>query len=718
MTEGVDDQSERRGPGALTPRGTVLRAQTGGFSDQVDRLAEAVAAAGDRLRLPPEMVWAARRLVDLESGLASERAAALMLVVVASQLAQQRGSTRLQLPERGGALVDEIEQAVGEVETEQASEEVWPVRPVERVLAGLEEGVFPTLVGRPGAYRPLIWDGGRLYHHQLLTYELDLVRQCRAHIDREVEAPGESAVEAALNSLESAMPTLPGGEMLALNPLQRLAVVTPVYEPLTLITGGPGTGKTSIVMSLLRLMARLEVEPESMAVAAPTGKAANRLGEAIRADLAGIESLPKVDGALQRRLPQAKTLHRLLGYSPSRDEFRFGEHNLLDAGLVVVDEASMVDLFMMRQLFAAVRPGSRLVLIGDADQLPAVENGAVFRDLIPEEMAYGLGTRTAFVKILEGGGDESVDAGEGMPTRRSTVELERSYRVEATGAGEAILSLADAVRRGASDLEMVATSTEVDEWAGEEASGVARIGFEGGAMPERMLERWWSAFGSLEAAAGVAGVRAESLTVQRRQAEEAAGWTAESQALLESLFSWHRRGKLLCITRVFETGADALNRWCHRRFVEEVGRRLTWLAGEPVMMTQNDYNLDLFNGDMGVVIFEREAGAESGRRKKVAFEGRDGFRLVDLNRVKDRLQRSYAMTVHKSQGSEFDHVGLVLPTAERKALPLLTREILYTGITRARRSVTVFGDHEVLTTGAGRGMFRDTGVVERLTGSM
>ncbi len=449
---------------------------------------------------------------------------------------------------------------------------------------------------------------------------------------------------------------------------QRIAAATAVLRRLCVISGGPGTGKTTTVIRILALL--LAQQPEiRIALAAPTGKAAARMQEAIRAAKDRV-ALPD---AVRARIPdEASTIHRLLGARPGSSRLRHDRSRPLALDALVVDEASMVDLALMAKLVAALPTAARLVVLGDRDQLASVEAGAVLADLCGATPGFS----DAFRQQLEAITAETIPHGQASVSsmRDAVVLLTRSHRFTPTSG---IGRLAAAVNRG-------------------DGAGVLAILRDPGSDDVR-----WRSDGSL---AELVGVAADGYAAYLELV--AAG------AAAEDIFAAFRRFRVLCAHRRGPWGVETLN----GRVEEELRRRLVvepeldWYAGRPVLVTQNDYALGLFNGDVGIAL----ADPEMPERLRVAFEtARGGVRRLAPTRL-PMHEPVWAMTAHKSQGSEFDRVLLALSADDS---PLVTRELVYTGITRARQAVAVWGSDAVLLAGVARRLVRSSGLREALWGS-
>lgn len=655
----------------LSPFGVARRAlvEPTPLEGWLERVAGAAAQGFD---VGPEQVALAWEVVGWQDGLDEPDRKALALLVLAALVTQARGSTRL--PVRGAEGRAVLERLLaGLVPPEEVAGHL------ARIAALVDGRAAGQVLGGPDDRRPLLLDGDHLYHEKLLRSE---VRFAASMADRLARVPAPAfepaAVEAALADV-LARPAVAGDRPVELSAEQRRAVLAAVARPLSVISGGPGTGKTSIVVSLLRALCRLGVASHEVALAAPTGKAAQRLGESISRGLATLRDPGEADRLLVERRPEPQTIHRLLGTSADGSWVKHHEGNRLEQRVVIVDEASMIDLHLVERLVRAVRPDARLVILGDARQLPSVGAGAVLRDLID-------------VPALE----------------PCAVRLTRNYRMNPDDpSGRAVLSLAQRIspeRAGPTGpLEEVLTlRATADEVAFDRAEGLFDAGGARGLT--RFLERWY--------AGRVASLEGFDDLVSRAYDFRDGAFDAESQAALAALFAHYERSRLLCVTRVARTGALAVNellRALHRAR-RRTKERFERAPGEPVLVLANDYEKRLWNGDQGVALWVR---AEEARPRLAAvFRSGAGFVPFPVELLRGQLDPCFAMTVHKSQGSEFDHVALVLP--EQDLPHLLTREILYTAVTRARRSVVLVGRREVLAAGAQRTIERFSGAGERL----
>jgi len=497
---------------------------------------------------------------------------------------------------------------------------------------------------------PLVFDGERLYLRRYWRDETVVAASIRAR------AAGTRAVDVA--KVHSWLDLLFFSQRASEQPnWQKLACAVALRGSVAIITGGPGTGKTYTVARLLALLFATapDAARQRIALAAPTGKAAARLKQSIDKALSELaervgEALPLRQ--LTERMGAARTLHSLLGARPDTRSFAHHAGNPLDVDVLIVDEASMVHLEMMASLLDALPPGAMLVLLGDKDQLASVEAGAVLGDLCHDAQRGGYSMDTAdYVRIASGETLPAEFLGGAGPLAQQTVMLRHSRRF-----GGPIGQLALAVNAGDADgAEAVLRSGDNAEqvrWI-EHAHQhhVVNLALEG---YEPYLE----------------------LLVDRPQGSTHEDWVRSVLGRFEAF-------RILCAVREGEWGVSGLNTAIEQR-LEAAGllrRGGEWYVGRPVMVTRNDYGTGVFNGDIGLTLSDP---ARPGSLRVYFMEG-DAVRSVLATRLRN-VETAFAMTVHKSQGSEFRHTVLVLPEDRHG---ILTRELVYTGITRASAEFTL-----------------------------
>ena len=465
---------------------------------------------------------------------------------------------------------------------------------------------------------------------------------------------------------------------------QKVACAVALRARLSVITGGPGTGKTYTAARLLALLLALHEgdSPLRVALAAPTCKAAARLKQSIDNALTSLQDqVPEGSGldlnTLIARMGPARTLHSLLGARPDTRQFRHHAANPLDVDVLIVDEASMVHLEMMDALLQALPPTARLVLLGDKDQLASVEAGAVLGDLCRDAAAGRYSADTAqFVQTVAGQTlpAEYRSAGAAPLLAQQTVMLRQSRRFKG-----AIGQLALAVNRGDTHAaRAVLSGALVDD------SPRSRTPAEGGtphgasallalqpASPQVVCAL---ALGSSAKPSYADYLRLMQQVPSGQDAETHVNW-------VRSVLKAFERFRILCAVHQGEWGTQGLNAAVQKALADEDLLKVTgeWFAGRPVMVTRNDAQLGVFNGDVGVVLPNSEGTL------KVWFLDGEALRSVSVMRLA-QVETAFVMTVHKSQGSEFEHTALVLPPGGAE---VLSRELAYTGITRAREQFTL-----------------------------
>ncbi|PLX82690.1 MAG: exodeoxyribonuclease V subunit alpha [Desulfuromonas sp.] len=519
------------------------------------------------------------------------------------------------------------------------------------------------VVGQPGELRPLILDqANRLYLYRYWEYEKalaeGLVRRSHDNSASKNQRLAE-IVERYFPDQDESTPDW-----------QRVAALLAATRSFTVICGGPGTGKTTTVVRILALLLELsDHTPLSIALAAPTGKAAARLKSSIskaKGDLPCREDL-------RQQIPEdVRTLHRLLGSRHLSPYFRHDADNPLPFDVVVVDEASMVDLPMMAKLVCALPPHARLILLGDKNQLASVEAGAVLGDicrtgtdtLFSETMQRTLGP---LLKLPDTAYDFTVESG----LTDSLVTLQRNYRF---AADSGISQLAQAVNDGASQqAEQLLDSTD--------ANGISWVDCpEQSKLAPALKEQIINGFSPYLITATVA-----------------------------EAFSAFSRFMILCALRNGPFGVADVSLMAERILAQNrlIQPETRWYKGRPIMVTANDYRLGLFNGDTGIIWPDPD---RDGQLRAFFPDASGALRSLAPARLPSH-ETVFACTVHKSQGSEFDQVLLLLPPHDSRAL---TRELVYTGITRAKQSVQLWGSRETLRLALGRRVQRTSALREAI----
>ena len=501
------------------------------------------------------------------------------------------------------------------------------------------------MIGKEGDFAPLILDHkNRLYLYRYWEYQHKLAQALKYRLREPVQIDFPHDLKEQLESLFPHSPENPDW--------QKIAALVAILKSFCVIAGGPGTGKTSTVVKILALLQMQSKKELQIALVAPTGKAAMRLRQSI---ISAKKQLPSAQNVPE----ETSTIHRFL--RPLNEDspyFYFNESRKIPVDVVVVDEASMVDLALMSKLVQALKPDSRLILLGDKNQLASVEAGAVLGDLC-EGVTQGFSNDfqsqlTKFIPEI----NELTILDQVSNLQDAVVLLKHSYRFDSKNK---IGRLAQAVNNGDADqaIEILRETGDEVIWleSPEEWKKYAKQGYDSYLQP-----------------------------------------LDNPQQILEAF----QKFRVLCAHRQGQWGVSYLNRQ-----IEELlrfSKQNQHYAHRPVMITQNSYGLRLFNGDIGILLYEN-------KRLFAYFENTDGgYRQLPAARLPVH-ETAFAMTIHKSQGSEFESVLLLLPDKES---PILTRELLYTGITRTKQRLILVGNEKIIRSAISTQIQRSSGLLDAL----
>lgn len=550
----------------------------------------------------------------------------------------------------------------------------WPEPLDVNRLSGLTELVSTV----PTEVRPFVLYHNKLYLQRYFQYETAILQSIRrlmeagkAQLDSRMQELNNH--QALASSLSSVIHTLPGEAAALRTDWQLVAAISAFCQNFTIITGGPGTGKTTTVAKVLSLL--FAADPHlRVALAAPTGKAAMRMGESLKAT-----QLPLSAETAQRfQQLEPATIHRLLGYQFDSIYFKHHQQHPLPYDVVIIDEASMIDVALFAKLLSAIGNNTRLILLGDRNQLASVEAGSLFGDLcrLQDPACHFQPEWASFINPFIPSPENQIGNDfitiDPTPLMHHVIELKKSHRF---GSNSGIGQLSRAIiENDVSCLtEMMQQSTLTD--VGFDLQTQAQV-------LEKMIE-YYRAYIS----------------------------EPDINKALESF----NRFRLLCAVREGERGVYAMNKLVEKLLKKWKVKNAdgSWFnpdgefyENRPVIVTQNSKELDLYNGDIGIV------RKNNLKQYRVYFEGKDGIPRAFPVAFIGKCETVFAMTIHKSQGSEYDHVLVVLPTG--KDNPLLTRELLYTAVTRAKKQVVVSATAPILLQTASASVSRVSGITDRI----
>lgn len=513
-----------------------------------------------------------------------------------------------------------------------------------------------SIIGKPDQETPFVLDGDKLYQHRYFKMERSLKEWINQKSDLQSSVLSDKKIE-ILNELFEDEPKDENDEP----NWQKVAVLLSAIKPFLIISGGPGTGKTTTVARLLVLHQRSSGKPLKVALAAPTGKAAGRMGEALKA---GMKRLNMSDEDLEKYPLESQTIHRLLRGVEERGLLPPVREKKLPYDMVIIDEASMIDLSLMNRLTKHLAPETKLILLGDKNQLASVEAGSVFADLCGK--ADNL-FREETVGLLDTAGielDRSRFEADLSTADDSIVYLTKSYRFSSdSGIG----TLAEAVNKGITSSEdfnqIVDCFSDVDQ----KAFNYQKHDFE---------------------------TIIEAFTKRVRE--------ASAMTDVSALLDFWKMQMWLTVLRRGLSGSERLNQLAEQSLATKRAVRMNqgWYSGRPIIITRNDYDLGVYNGDFGVCMKSNEED-----RFLIHVQSGAGVKTIRPERLQD-YKPAFFLTVHKSQGSEFDTVNLLMPKDD---VPILTKELLYTAITRAKQEFVLYGDKLMFVKGSVRSTERFSG---------
>lgn len=549
-----------------------------------------------------------------------------------------------------------------------------------------------TLNINTNAQQPIVLNNNKLYIRRYYQFEWELAQG----INKRLLQKSCDSIHDISAIVQQLFPTTQESQSITQEVIdwQKLAVANAINKNFAVIAGGPGTGKTYTVTKLLAALLMLHVKKTGsneknlqpinsptleIALVAPTGKAAQRLSESIINAITDFKGL--IEENILAAIPtQAKTIHRLLGVIPNSPNFKHNQNNLLSCDVLLIDEVSMVDLPMMARIFRALKPNTKIILLGDADQLPSVAVGSVLADIAPRpHSGYSKENTDYLTDVCQVNSALLTDHFQQRAPNATAHHDHLSFLIKSRrfdGEG-GIGRLANYVIQGESALSWQLLVASVNKKHSIDNKSVM-IKSNQLNLTDNSLSSWLP-------------------PLINQYYQEIAQSRDVSQA-----FTLLAKFRVLCVTRQGELGVDAVNQWIKEQLFSRFHIDSNY-HGMPIMISENDYRLGLYNGDIGL-LWRSDEG-----HLMAFFEDTDqDYKLFMPSRL-PKYDTVYAMTIHKTQGSEFDHVAIVLP--KQSEHQLLSRELLYTGITRAKTMLTIASNKHTWQQGVDTAIKRYSGLI-------
>jgi len=539
--------------------------------------------------------------------------------------------------------------------------------------------LLTTLNITANAQQPLVFDNNRLFMRRYYQFEWELSQGIKERLSQK----SLDSVDDISTIVDQLFPKINQHQNTEKETIdwQQLAVANAINKNFAVIAGGPGTGKTYTVTKLLAALMMLHAKHHvandthrlEVALVAPTGKAAQRLSESIINAIIGFKGL--IDDHILAQIPtQAKTIHRLLGVIPNSPNFRYNQNNLLSCDVLLIDEVSMVDLPMMARIFRALKPTTKIILLGDADQLPSVAVGSVLADVAPRPHCGYSKENTEYLTAVCQLNSTLLtnyfqqDMSDSVSHHDHLSFLMKSRRFDGEGG---IGVLANYVIQGEANLswQLLIAAMNEDSSIGDNNQLILADSNLSSWLPP-LIQKYYQ---------GIAQCRD-----------------------ISQAFAMLAQFRVLCVTRQGEFGVDAVNQWIKELLFSRFHSDINY-HGMPIMISENDYRLGLYNGDIGLIW-----RSDEGQLMAFFDDIEKGYKVFMPSRL-PKYDSVYAMTIHKTQGSEFNHVAIVLP--KKSDHQLLSRELLYTGITRAKTKLTIAGNKQTWQHGVKTAIKRYSGLI-------
>lgn len=549
-------------------------------------------------------------------------------------------------------------------------------------LNNIQNGSYNEIIGLNNDFKPIIYYNGYLYFHKYYVNEMKLKKIIDLRLERN-NPPDYNSLEKIKSSFNSLLEI----SKIKFDFKQQIAILNSIIMDFYIISGGPGTGKTTIITAILFILIKIGYKVEDISILSPTGKASLRITESIRNQL-DKNFNPNEYEREQLSTIEASTIHRLLRYSPLNNEFIFNENNLLPMKFFIIDEVSMVDLILMSKLLSSIHVNSKIIFVGDKNQLPSVEAGTVLNKLIPDTNAEYFNENN--INLLK----SIIPDLNLTPITSSSrlinhfIILSKPYRYSGN-----LQEITENMQNNI-ETDLINKFTTINKISQIENNDTADNCFliENKGKNDLLLNlitEWTEKFflRNNNYLNNISIISKTDLNVI----------TKDTERIFKDLFNIIDSNKILTFVRESAYGHIFINRIMKNLFIEsKIG-----LSGIPLIITKNDYEKDIFNGDIGILLKDIK------QKNYCIFKSFDSFKIFDLKSL-HFYEESFAITVHKSQGSEYDNVLVILPSDINNKL--LKKELIYTALTRARKSCSLFSSKEILKIALSNKIERESGI--------
>ncbi|HOV13659.1 MAG TPA: exodeoxyribonuclease V subunit alpha [Spirochaetota bacterium] len=595
--------------------------------------------------------------IKLISGFTGKKDYGLNIILIAMFISLNQGSSSLKLK------IDSLSKKLYFIDESNLKDYY------NSFLNNLKKNNYSDIIGKNGDFKPIIYDNNNLYFHKYFVNEqkLKTIINDRIKSGYNVNEDSEKIITIIGNVFNQSK--------IDLDIKQKIAIINSIIMDFFIISGGPGTGKTTIITVILIILLRLGYNKDDINILSPTGRSAIRVTESIQTQLNKNFSIQQSEKESISSI-EAKTIHRLLKYNPINKIFTYNENNFLPTKVLIIDEVSMVDLVLMRKLMTALSKDAKIIFVGDKNQLPSVEAGSVLNELIPKNNIESFDRRNIdFLKQIIPD-LKIIPADKIDKLTNHFIILDKPYRYDGN-----IHQIAERINNNydpdklINSIRIVNDFFEIVEKRYDNENCFLINASENRDRLNDLLEKWFTRnFLNNKEFIDVINIIAKNNLKQN---------SSEIEPHLIKLLNIIENSKILTFLREGLFGCNSINDFIKKIFLSEFGS----LSGIPIIITKNDYNKNIYNGDIGVIV------KDNSFKNYCLFKILNKIKIFDIKYL-EWYEEAFAITIHKSQGSEYNDVILIFPSDVNNKL--LKKELVYTGITRAKKSCLIYSSKIIL----------------------